>query len=72
MREQMTVEDLLYECQAQIRAGNGRKKIVISSDDEGNSFHGLFWGFTYYDEDEYKDLIFDSTANSAEDTIILG
>ncbi len=42
----VTVEDLYELCKNQIAKGNGDKTILISSDDEGNSFHTLFYTFT--------------------------
>ena len=41
----MTVKDLYKACAEQIKKGNGNKEILISSDDEGNSYHGLFYEF---------------------------
>lgn len=41
----VTVKELRLLCHQQIRKGNGQKRILISSDDEGNSFHTLFCGF---------------------------
>lgn len=39
--------DVLYElCKEQRERGNGKKRILISEDDEGNGYHGLFFGFT--------------------------
>ena len=29
-----------------MKAGNGKRHIIISGDDEGNSFHELFYGFS--------------------------
>jgi hypothetical protein len=29
-----------------IKAGYGKRRIMITSDDEGNSFHELFYGFS--------------------------
>lgn len=48
----MTVKDLLGYVQKQIDKGNGDKEILISSDDEGNEFHGLYYQFT----DDYEQL----------------
>lgn len=31
--------------------GNGNKTIYLSADDEGNSFHQMFYAFTEIDED---------------------
>lgn len=42
----LTVNELLEECVKQVKKGNGNKRIIISSDDEGNEFHTLFYGFT--------------------------
>lgn len=42
----ITVMQLALECMKQIKAGNGKRHIIISGDDEGNSFHELFFGFT--------------------------
>ena len=42
----MTIGQLFNECMVQMNKGNADKEVYISSDDEGNSFHGLFFGFT--------------------------
>jgi hypothetical protein len=67
----MTIEQLYELCKMQIQAGNGKKKIVISDDNEGNGYHGLFYGFTPVTE-EFVDDIYDSESTSPDDTIILG
>ena len=42
----ITVEQLYEECAKQIKAGNGKRHIMISEDDEGNGYHELFIGFS--------------------------
>ena len=42
----LTVNDLLKECQKQVKLGNGNKTIMISQDDEGNGYHYLWYSFT--------------------------
>ena len=42
----ITIEQLYVECVKQIKAGNGKRHIMISGDDEGNSYHELFYGFS--------------------------
>ena len=42
----ITVSQLLQECLRQIQKGNGKKHILISSDDEGNEYHELFFSFS--------------------------
>ena len=69
--DQMTIEQLCELCKMQVQAGNGKKKIVISEDNEGNGYHGLFYGFTPVTE-EFEDDIYDSLSKSPEDTVILG
>lgn len=46
MNKAITVEQLLNACARQVDLGNGDKRILISTDDEGNGFHELFFGFT--------------------------
>lgn len=41
----ITVKELKCLCDEQIKAGNGNKQILISSDDEGNFYHHLFQGY---------------------------
>lgn len=42
----ITVDGLRELCQKQIDAGNGKKQILISDDEEGNGFHPLIYNFT--------------------------
>lgn len=42
----ITVEHLYKECERMIKAGYGKRHIMISNDDEGNGFHELFYGFS--------------------------
>ena len=69
--EQITVEMLFKLCMKAMNNGHGKKNIVISDDNEGNGYHGLFYGFTPVDEEMEFD-IYDSQTHSADDTIILG
>lgn len=70
MNKQMTVEDLFVLCGKELDKGNGKKNIVLSDDNEGNGFHGMFYGFSPVDG--FEDDIYDSHTSSPEDTIILG
>ena len=42
---EITVAELYARCKIQMLKGNADKTILISSDDEGNSFHQLFFAF---------------------------
>lgn len=72
MIHQLTIKELSKLCEEQVKEGNGDKYIIISDDVEGNGYHGLYFGFSPYDEDNYKGFVNDSNHNSKEDTIILG
>lgn len=41
----MTVNELHIECEKLIKKGLGDKEVLISDDDEGNGYHGLFYTF---------------------------
>ena len=71
MNRQMKVKDLLELCIEEVKKGNANKNIVISDDNEGNGYHGMFYGFTTCSE-EFEHLIYDSHTSSKNDTIILG
>ena len=45
--ETITVKQLLQACKEEVAKGNGDKHILISGDDEGNSFHELFYLFSH-------------------------
>lgn len=46
VQQGITINKLFEECKKQIQNGNGQKHILISSDDEGNGFHELFYAFS--------------------------
>lgn len=79
----LTIKDLKKACEEEIRKGNGNKTIMISSDDEGNSYHYLWYAFTPMEimeepiEFQGKLVSFpfefaDERVAKKEDTIILG
>jgi hypothetical protein len=51
----LTIEQLYHACQKYMAKGLGSKKILISGDDEGNSFHELFYGFSKF---SYEDIAY--------------
>ena len=42
----ITVEQLYAELGELIKNGGGKKKILLSQDDEGNGYHQMFYGVT--------------------------
>lgn len=71
--KQLTVKDLKKLVDAEIRKGNGDKMIVISDDNEGNGYHGMFYGFTPIEPNQ-KDWfnIYDSHSDEPSEVIVLG
>lgn len=45
-----TINDLAKFVDAEIKKGNGEKMIMLSNDDEGNGYHGLYYAFTPTDK----------------------
>ena len=75
MAKAITVNELLQECLRQVKNGNGKKHILISGDDEGNSYHELFFSFSSEikgSEIEYGLPFGVSTESFDKDYIILG
>lgn len=38
------IKDIYEWCKKEMKKGNGDLKVQISSDEEGNSYHGLYYG----------------------------
>ena len=69
---QITVSQLLKLCQEQVKKGNGDRMICLSDDNEGNGYHGMFYGFTEVNQDEKEDYpIYDSTEEEDMSKIII-
>lgn len=74
MPKRMTVADLYEAAKGMMKLGYGDKHILISSDDEGNEFHGLYYLFTTDKtiiEEMAKCGMFHDKDNP-EDVVILG
>lgn len=72
----LTVKQLKRLCEIEELKGNGNKIIMISSDDEGNSYHYLWYAFNEAKEileGEYAPYSdFSEKIASMDDTILLG
>lgn len=71
----LTVKQLLKACQDEIKSGHGDDIIMISSDDEGNSYHYLWYKFinaTELDGQEELEYSLDERIAPKNKTIILG
>lgn len=49
--EGITVQKLASLLMQEIAKGNGKKKVMLSNDDEGNGYHEMFFGVTDIDGD---------------------
>lgn len=65
----LTIEALCFECMMQIMDGNAQKHIQISTDDEGNGYHSLF--FAFEDAKEFDKYLFHDDVDLNE-CVILG
>ena len=76
MAKVITVEELYKHCKIQIGEGNGKKKILLSSDDEGNEFHEMFFTFTptdgFFEGNPSDPVAPRSVTENPDDYIILG
>lgn len=75
----ITIKELRDRLSKFVKAGLGDLQIVISDDNEGNGFHGLFYGITFLqktaskeDKEYYKSLIHDSCTDNLDDIAFLG
>ena len=69
MEKTIIVNELLKECMRQVAKGNGEKRVFISTDDEGNGFHNLFYGLT--DSQEDIDAYYKMGCINEKDNVIL-
>lgn len=70
----ITIKELYEDLCKEILAGNGDKTILISSDDEGNSYHTL-WFTVQSDVDEIRKIKEETwfrDDNNPEEVVILG
>ncbi len=72
---QMKLKDLYIACKNQMEAGNGEKSLVVSGDNEGNHYHGMFYTLTPItaeNKDGFQDLIYDNNEMNLENIIVVG
>lgn len=71
----LNIEQLFCFCGKQIQKWNGKKKILITTDDEWNGYHWLFYQFTDNTE-EIKELCeggyFHDRIQDPENFVLLG
>ena len=73
--EQIKLKDLYQACKEQMEAGNGERSLVLSDDNEGNGYHGMFFTLTVITPENKKDffgLIGDNSEPNLENIIVVG
>lgn len=74
MSKVLTIDELYKILADEKKKGNGKKKILLSSDDEGNEYHECFFGITPISEDliAYAFLHGVSKEDAMKDYVALG
>ena len=75
--KQLTVKQLYLLLAEEVKNGNGDKTIVVADDNEGNAYHGLFYGITSEVNDikeniENSNGIYDSQERDLNKIVLLG
>ena len=73
--EQITVRKLAAHLNNLVMTGHGDKLIVLSDDNEGNGYHGMFWLSTCAPDDVKAvadGLVYDSNETDPSKIVILG
>jgi hypothetical protein len=73
----MTVKELYLELTEEMNKGNGDKYLVVADDNEGNSYHGMFYGVTsdpkmVRENIECSNGLYDCCETNYDNIIILG
>lgn len=74
---QLTVRELYQDLRQLMREGRGDDYIVVSDDEEGNSYHGIFYGATADPKDireciEFSNGLYGSVTDDPNKLIIIG
>ncbi len=72
---QLKLKDLYQACKQLMKEGHGEKFLVVSNDNEGNGFHGLYWTFSAFGDnvgDGIWPMIDDCVEDDPENILILG
>lgn len=73
--KQIKLKDLYLACKKQMEAGNGEKSLVVSADNEGNGYHGMFYTLTVItpeNADGFEGLIGDNSEADINNIIVVG
>ncbi len=68
----LTVDELYSILRCERIKGNGEKKILLTTDDEGNGCHELFFGISPIDGFDYMYMPFGVTRENINEYVLLG
>lgn len=71
--EELTVKELYMHLHRLLKnlPELGDRKILISDDEEGNGFHGLYFGLSF-DTQAFQDVLYDISEEELEQYVLLG
>ena len=73
--KQLKLKDLYHECRKLMEEGHGEKSLVTASDNEGNSYHGMYFSLTVINHenvDDFSGLIRDNNEPNIHNIIVVG
>lgn len=72
---QIKLKDLYEESKKLMEAGHGEKSLVLSDDNEGNGYHGMFYTLTVItpeNADDFIGMIGDNNEPDIHNIIVVG
>ncbi len=73
--DQIKLKELYQECKKLMEQGHGEKSLVVSDDNEGNGYHGMFFTLTVItpeNVDDFSGLIGDNAEPNIHNIIVVG
>lgn len=73
--QQIKLKDLYAACSKLMKEGHGNKALVLSDDNEGNGYHGMFFTLTVItpeNKDGFIGLIGDNAEPNLMNLIVVG
>lgn len=73
--EQIKLKELFEACRVLMKAGYGEKSLVMSDDNEGNGYHGMFYTLTVItpeNVDGFVGFIDDNNEADIHNIIVVG
>lgn len=72
MNKGITVKQLYNSCVEQLQKGNGDKYILITTDDEGNGYHTLYYLLDDNEDNIQYAIEMECDNHTADEVVVLG